>query len=90
MTDDISMKRLFSRAAHLESTLDDSRELILAREVLRRQAQIDKLQAERDAIDALHQPIGKPAGCGACWKRWPCQTHVLLHPEEARREESDD
>ncbi len=88
MTDDISMKRLFSRAAHLEPTLDDSRELILAREVLRRQAQIDKLQAERDAVDALHQPEHSISGtyCCLCIELWPCETHVLLHPEEARRE----
>ena len=35
-----------------------------------------------DAIDALHQPIGKPAGCCSCWKSWPCPTAHLLHPVE--------
>ncbi len=43
--------------------------------------EIERLRAERDAIDALHQPIGKPAGCCSCWKSWPCKTHRLLHPE---------
>jgi hypothetical protein len=44
--DDISMKRLFSRAARLEPTLDDSRELALAREVLRRNDEIERLRAQ--------------------------------------------
>ena len=46
-----------------------------------------------DAIDALHQPIPNPYDdsepnslCGHCLHQWPCQTHRLLHPEEARRE----
>ena len=45
-----------------------------------------------DAIDALHQPIDNPYDstpnslCGHCLHQWPCQTHRLLHPEEARRD----
>ena len=44
-----------------------------------------------DAIDALHQPIANPFDsepnslCGHCLHQWPCETHVLLHPKEARR-----
>jgi hypothetical protein len=45
-TDDISMKRLFSRAARTEPSLDDSRELALAREVLRRSDEIERLRAQ--------------------------------------------
>jgi hypothetical protein len=43
--------------------------------------------AERDAIDALHQPIDNPYDsepnslCGHCLHQWPCETHCLLHPE---------
>ena len=48
-------------------------------------AEVERLRAEHDAIDALHQPIGKPAACCTCWKAWPCRTHLLLHPEEVRR-----
>lgn len=45
-SDDISMKRLFSRASRTEPSLDDSRELALAREVLRRNEEIERLRAE--------------------------------------------
>jgi hypothetical protein len=41
-----------------------------------------------DAIDALHQPWEEGHNwCAACDVPWPCQTHRLLHPEEARREQ---
>ena len=50
-----------------------------------RDTEIGWLRAECDAIDALHQPIGKPAACCTCWKAWPCRTHLLLHPKEARK-----
>jgi len=43
--------------------------------------EIERLRAAFTAIDALHQPIGKPVGCCSCWKSWPCKTHRLLHPE---------
>jgi hypothetical protein len=45
--------------------------------------EIERFRAELDAIDALHQPIILGA-CRQCNCMWPCQTHVLLHPEEAR------
>jgi hypothetical protein len=50
---------------------------------------IERLQAERKAIDALHQPDAAPEHdpqCIACHRFWPCPTHLTLHPEEARRE----
>jgi hypothetical protein len=46
--------------------------------------EIERLRAERDAIDALHQPDAAPEHdpqCTACRRFWPCQTHRLLHPE---------
>jgi hypothetical protein len=54
--------------------------------------EIERLRAVLDAIDALHQPIDNPYDsepnslCGHCLHQWPCETHRLLHPEEARRE----
>lgn len=52
-------------------------------------AEIERLRAERDAIDTLHHPV--PSGkddevCNNCGCFWPCTTHSLLHPKEARRE----
>ncbi len=47
-------------------------------------AEIERLQAVLDAIDALHQPDAAPEHdpqCTACRRFWPCRTHVLLHPE---------
>ena len=44
-----------------------------------------------DAIDALHQPdpdYYSPRDrqmCLNCDLEWPCPTHELLHPKEARR-----
>lgn len=46
-----------------------------------------------DAIEVLHQPrviVYRPNDdhdiiCRECDKPWPCETHRLLHPEEARR-----
>ncbi len=41
-----------------------------------------------DAINALHHPVPSDKGdevCNDCGQAWPCQTHRLLHPEEARR-----
>lgn len=49
--------------------------------------EIKRLRAERDAIDALHQPVSRwNVICAADGMPWPCQTAELLHPEEARRE----
>jgi len=53
--------------------------------------EIERLRAVLDAIDALHQPIDNPYDsepnslCGHCLHQWPCKTHRMLHPEEARR-----
>jgi hypothetical protein len=47
--------------------------------------EIERLLAERDAIDALHQPEAQfdREWCCVCFTEpWPCKTHVLLHPEE--------
>ncbi len=36
------------------------------------------------AIDTLHQPVRSGKGdevCNDCACFWPCQTHLLLHPE---------
>lgn len=55
-------------------------------EIDRLRAEVERLRAEREAIEAIHQPMGKPAACCTCWKSWPCRTHLLLHPEDERRE----
>jgi hypothetical protein len=37
-----------------------------------------------EAIDALHQPVPFGKGneaCDECVCFWPCDTHLLLHPE---------
>jgi len=47
-------------------------------------AEIERLRAALDAIDALHQP-NQRIYCSACCDRWPCRTARLLHPEEADR-----
>lgn len=54
-------------------------------------AEIVRLRAVLDAIDALHQPnwhdnSGRnPKWCDTCDEVWPCDTHLLIHPQEARR-----
>ena len=48
-------------------------------------AEIKRLRALLDAIDALHQPDVTGDICDQCVFDWPCQTARLLHPEEARR-----
>lgn len=56
-------------------------------------AEIERLRAERDAVEALHQRkliVYRPNDdhdviCNECDKPWPCRTYVLLHPEESRR-----
>jgi hypothetical protein len=48
--------------------------------------EIERLRAEVDAIDALHQPNWhdnsnrQPMWCETCGLDWPCQTARLLHP----------
>lgn len=53
--------------------------------------EIVRLRAEREAIEALHQPqealdeyLRPEQWCPACANYWPCPTYLLLHPEEAR------
>lgn len=51
--------------------------------------EVQRLRAEREAIDALHQPVTSGEDdevCDECVFFWPCRTHVLLHPEEASHE----
>jgi hypothetical protein len=53
--------------------------------------EIERLQAVLSAIDAEHCSTEEVEGfsgtfCAACDDWWPCATHRLLHPEEARRE----
>lgn len=57
-------------------------------EIVRLRAEVERLRADRDDIDAIHYPV--PSGkhdevCNHCIGFWPCTTHLLLHPEEARR-----
>jgi len=44
-----------------------------------------RTEAVADAIDALHQPYPLGDGrtsedCDECGDRWPCPTHLLIHP----------
>jgi hypothetical protein len=46
---------------------------------------VTRLRAVLDAIDALHQPYSLGDGrtsedCDECGDRWPCPTHLLIHP----------
>ena len=61
----------------------------LRAELRTERAEVERLRAERDAIDALHQPCDSPYMyvCDACERTYPCPTARLLHPEEARREQ---
>lgn len=44
---------------------------------------LEARQAERDAIDALHQPDDEsPPNCAHCSYKWPCPDHRILHPGE--------
>ena len=48
--------------------------------------EIMRLRAVLDAIDTLHQPDYEyPDECTECDFAWPCDTNLLLHPQEARR-----
>jgi len=53
--------------------------------------EIERLRAVLDAIDAIHQSFIDPETgmtfCDECntIDLWPCATHTLLHPKEARR-----
>jgi len=57
------------------------------------QQEVERRRAVHAAIAALHQPISNPYDgepnslCGDDLQQWPCATHCLLHPEEARREQ---
>lgn len=45
---------------------------------------IERLRAVLATVDALHSPLAHDT-CLACGHDWPCPTHQLIHPEEARR-----
>lgn len=64
-----------------------------ADELQRLRNEIVRLRAEREAIEALHQPqegldeyMRPEPWCPACANYWPCPTYLLLHPEEERRD----
>lgn len=48
-------------------------------------AEIVRLRAVLDVIDAQHQPYLSAPACQECQQHWPCGTHLLIHSEEARR-----
>lgn len=48
-------------------------------------AEIERLQAIVTTVDDLHSPRLAHDTCLACDHNWPCPTHLLIHPEEARR-----
>lgn len=47
--------------------------------------EIERLQAIVTTVDDLHSPRLAHDTCLACDHNWPCPTHLLIHPEEARR-----
>lgn len=47
--------------------------------------EIERLQAIVAIVDDLHSPRLAHDTCLACYRDWPCPTHLLIHPEEARR-----
>ena len=47
--------------------------------------EIERLQAIVATVDDLHSPRLAHDTCLACDHNWPCPTHLLIHPEEARR-----
>ena len=49
------------------------------------EAEIERLQAIVTTVDDLHSPRLAHDTCLACDCNWPCPTHLLIHPEEARR-----
>lgn len=49
------------------------------------QDEIERLRAAIDAVDDLHSPLAHDT-CLACGHDWPCPTHQLIHPEEARHD----
>ena len=90
MTDDI-VTRLRSEMHYRP----DSAVIAAAADLIEaQQAEIERLRAERDAVEALHQRkviVHRPNDdhdviCNECDKPWPCRTYVLLHPEESRHE----
>jgi len=59
--------------------------LLAADAIEARDAEIERLRAVLNAIDALHQPYPLGDGrtsedCDECGDRWPCPTARLLHP----------
>ena len=71
------------RAPHSE---DRQHFALVADLIEAQQAEIERLRAVLDAIDALHQPDSVSEMCEQCLFEWPtCPTHLLLHPEEAHR-----
>ena len=47
--------------------------------------EIERLQAIVATVDDLHSCRLAHDTCLACYRDWPCPTHLLIHPEEARR-----
>lgn len=46
--------------------------------------EIVRLRAVLDAVDALHQPYESHIPhmtCECCGYIWPCDTHLLIHPD---------
>lgn len=79
----VSERYRYNTPQHLAENIDAA-----ADEIERLQAEVERLRAEREDIDAIHYPV--PSGkhdevCNHCIGFWPCTTHLLLHPEEARR-----
>lgn len=65
-------------------------------DAIAKDAEIERLRAAVDAIDVLHQPDAKTGLCSECaqsdgfttagYTEGPCDTYLLLHPKEARRD----
>ena len=43
--------------------------------------EIERLQAIVAIVDDLHSPRLAHDTCLACYRDWPCPTHLLIHPE---------
>lgn len=57
--------------------------VVCEREAL--QAEIERLRAIVTSVNDLHSLRLAHDTCLACDHNWPCPTHLLIHPEEARR-----
>jgi hypothetical protein len=63
--------------------VSDDRVASLRGALARYEAAVRRRQEKLDAIDALHQPHLYIDGvCRECDNYWPCDTHLLLHPED--------